>query len=758
MDDTTGLFTPHEGPYGVGFLDQISNGAASWLFYGSGNYETAGSILGTIYGTLNLAILIFAAIVGTLAFFEGSAESAATGQVGGRNVSPFRTMGRIAIGGVALFPISGGMSLLQLAVVALASWGIGLADYAWSKTADAIVSAGDYTTSAAPGVGQPDRETVLKFATVLRAMTSMEVCAKDFDDIAAALALQAPSLSLERVDGSTSGWTTRLWMYRDTSIPRPPPYLNGNEGTGPDIDAANRANYNYSAALCGSVKIFVKSGVGPDQLSLGDQGFASTALDMAGKVDALAVNVTMKAGIEAVESTLRPQALTIAGIIRGTVAGTDADIERIAARAPVQAAKVFLGQVGGGLTRQMGEFQLGNSLQEAARSDGWMFAASWQRMGANISRAVAGLRAAMGIEVPRTPSSARQYFGASAIDQSSTLAGLVRANDDHQARLATLNAVWTPPDDDTGGAGTSGTGLTQPGEAKATLGRAWAELTGSMAGDRAADPMLQYERLGQSMFNVLGVLASAETLSSLGAGLPFVGGAVSTVDSFLERMIEIVGVAGIALMVVLPVIPILYFVGAIVGWLGLVIECMFSMPVLLVTFFSAARGGTWLDTALPGAKTLFGLLLRPFLIIAGLVVMMAATRVVAPFVDLVFSTMFVLANPNGGFFGVVFFGVLAVFYCIACFAVVLTACRFIAGLGDGVMGLIGGYVSSLGRDHLSDHMVMPVNPASTLGRGATSLPANPGSMGRAGGRESREAIGRLLRRPVASGGSTTGNQ
>ncbi len=73
-----------------------------------------------------------------------------------------------------------------------------------------------------------------------------------------------------------------------------------------------------------------------------------------------------------------------------------------------------------------------------------MFAASWQRMGANISRAVAGLRAAMAVEVPRTPSSARQYFGASAIDQSSTLAGLVRANDDHQARLATLQDVGHP--------------------------------------------------------------------------------------------------------------------------------------------------------------------------------------------------------------------------------------------------------------------------------------------------------------------------
>lgn len=746
MDDTTGLFTPHEGPYGVGFLDQISNGAASWLFYGSGNYESAGSILGTIYGTLNLAILIFAAIVGTLTFFEGSAESAATGQVGGRNVSPFRTMGRIAIGGVALFPISGGMSLLQLAVVALASWGIGVADYAWSKTADAIVSAGDYTTTPAPGVGLPDRETVLKFATVLRAMTAMEVCAKDFDAIANALALEAPSLSLETLDGGYSGWTTRLWMYRDTSKPRPPPGTSG-----PDTENANRANYNYSAALCGSVKIFVKSGFGTDQLSLGSEGFASTAIDMAEKVDALAVNVTMRAGIDAVERTLRPQAIAIAGIIRGTVAGTDADVERIAATAPVQAAKAYLGQVGGGLSQQMGEFALGNSLQEAARSDGWMFAASWQRMGANISRAVAGLRTAMGVEVPRTPSSARQYFGASAIDQSPTLAGLVRANDDHQARLATLNDVWTPPDDDTGGAGTSGTSLTQPGEAKATLGRAWAELTRSMAGDRAADPMLQYERLGQSMFNVLGVLTSAETLTSLGAGLPFVGGAVSTVDSFLERMIEIVGVAGIALMVVLPVIPILYFVGAIVGWLGLVIECMFSMPVLLVTFFSAARGGTWLDTALPGAKTLFGLLLRPFLIVAGLVVMMAATRVVAPYVDLVFSTMFVLANPNGGFFGIVFFGVLAVFYCIACFAVVLVACRFISGLGDGVMGVIGGYVGNFGRDHLSEHVVVPVNPAGSLARGATSLPRGGGAMG--SGERNRRAISGLLRRPEASGGA-----
>lgn len=745
MEDTTGLFTPREGPFGVGFLDQISNGAASWAFYGSGSYETQGSILGTIYGTLNLAILVFAAIIATLTFLEGSAESATTGQVGGRGASPFRTMGRIAGAGVLLFPIKGGMSLIQLLVVWLAASGIGLADYAWTKTADAIVSAGDYTTSPGSGIDRPDRETVLKFAAVLRQMTTMEVCARDFDDIANALALQSPSLSLETVDGSFSGWTTRLWLYRDTSKPQPPPGMGG-----PGWENANRNNYNYSAALCGSVKIFVKSGLDTDQLSLGDLKFGSTAIDMGEKIDALAVNVTMKAGIDAVQNVLRPQALRIAGIIRGTQQGTDADIEQIAATAPVLAAKTYLGQVGGGLTQQMGEFQLGQSLQESARGDGWMFAASWQRMGANISRAVAGLRAAMAVEVPRTPSSARQYFGASAIDQSSTLAGLVRANDDHQARLATLQDVWTPPGEETNGPGTAGTGLTQPGEAKATLGRTWADLTRTMTGDRAADPMLQYEQLGASMFNVLGVLASAEMLSSLGADLPFVGGAVTTIDSFLERMIEIVGGAGIALMVVLPVVPILYYVGAIVGWLGLVIECMFSVPVLLVTFFSPARGGTWLDTALPGVKTLFGLLLRPFLIVAGLVVMMAATRIVAPYVDLVFATMFVLANPSGGFFGIVFFGILAVFYCIACFVVVLVACRFISGLGDGVMGLIGGYVGSMGRDHLSDHVVAPVNPAGALGRGATTLPAVPGRMGR--GQQNREALKRLFRRPVAEGG------
>lgn len=750
MDDTTGLFTPHDGQFGVGFLDQLSGGAASWMFFGNGDFDTPGSILGTIFSTLNLAVIIFAVIVGTLSFLEGSAESATTGQVGGRGVHPFRTMGRMAGAGVLLFPIKGGMSIIQLVVIWLAASGTGLADYAWSKTADAIVSAGDYTTSPAQGSTTPDRETVLKFATVLRMLTAMQVCAADLDEIARALALQTPSLQFDPVAGSYSGWSTKLWMYRDTSVPRPPPGMSG-----PDTENANRANYNHSVALCGSVKLFVKSGFDTNQLSLGDEAFSSTAWTMAQKIDALAVNATMRAGSDAVDGTLMTAARQISDIILGNATGTDTEIAAIAAAAPRQAAKQFLGQMGNGIAGAMSEFELGRSLQESAREDGWMFAASWQRMGANVSRAITGLRSNLGVEVPRLPTSARDYFGAGTIDKNSIVQDLVRKNDDHQARFATLKDVWTPPEEQVAADGqTASSNLTQPGAQTQALADAWANLTRTMAGNRASDPMLQYEQLGHSMFNVLAALASTELLTSLGANLPFIGGAVDTVDGFLERMIEIVGIAGIALTVVLPVIPILYYIGAIIGWLALVIECMFSMPVLLIGFFSPSRGSSWLDTALPGAKTLFGLLLRPFLIVAGLVVMMAAIRIVAPFVDKVFASIFVFANPNGGFFGIVFFGVLAVFYCIACFAVVLVACRFISGLGDGVMGLIGGYVSSLARDHLSDHVVTPVNPAGALGRGATALPGNPGRIGRGVGSDGRSAITKLIRGPgAASGGA-----
>ncbi|WP_395675539.1 DotA/TraY family protein [Inquilinus sp.] len=750
MRDETGLFMPHDGPYGVGFLDQISNGAASWLFYGRGSFETQGSILGTIYGTLNLAVLIFAAIVGTLAFLEASAESAATGQIGGRGTSPFRTMARIAGAGVLLFPIKGGMSLIQLVVVWLAASGIGLADYAWTKTADAIVSAGDYTGAPELQLNAPDRETELRFAGVLQQLTAMEVCRQDLDEIAKALNLQSPALSLQTLEGSNSGWTTRMWLVRDTSSPVPPPGSTGRR----------QANYNQSSALCGSVKIFVNSEMQGDQLNLGNEVFSSTAGDMATRINALAVNATMRAGIDAVEKQLLPKAQAIAGIIRGTQAGTDADIAKIAAEAPVQAAKVFLGQVNGSLTQQMGQFELGRSLQEAARQDGWMFAANWQRMGANISRAIAGLRGALGVEVPRLPSSARDVFGRNGIDRDSTLEKLVRRNDEHQARLAGLKDAWTPRLQGSQQGGSPEANLAQPADGKAILGSVWADLTRTMAGDRAADPMLQYERLGRSLFDVLKVMIAAEWTTSIASSIPGFGGAVSSLDSFLERIIEIVGIAGIALMVVLPVVPILYFVGAIVGWIALVIECMFSLPVLLVTFFAPSRGSTWLDNALPAAKTLFGLLLRPFLIVAGLVVMMAAVRIVAPYVDQVFASMFVLANPNGGFFGFFFFGVLTIFYCIACFAVVLIACRFISGLGDGVMGLIGGYVSSLSRDHMSDHIVAPVNPAGALGRGATAIPANPGTAmrGQSGAAAATKIGGawRQLRNPSKASGGKPG--
>ncbi len=135
---------------------------------------------------------------------------------------------------------------------------------------------------------------VNNLSAVLAARVAGKVCMQDLNAIARPLALPTPALA-ERPScrSNASGWTTAEWAILDTSAVFKP-YAQVTD-YGAYSEASQRAVFNKSASLCGSVKLFVNSGQDDSAADTSNEAFNNAAKSLGKRLDAVAVSVVMAA-------------------------------------------------------------------------------------------------------------------------------------------------------------------------------------------------------------------------------------------------------------------------------------------------------------------------------------------------------------------------------------------------------------------------------------------------------------------------------
>ena len=98
----------------------------------------------------------------------------------------------------------------------------------------------------------------------------------------------------------------------------------------------------------------------------------------------------------------------------------------------------------------------------------------------------------------------------------------------------------------------------------------------------------------------------------------------------------------------LPLLPVLYFLAAAIGWFLIVVEAMIAMPIWLITKFFPARAPTLVGDSRRGYVFVLGLLVRPALIVIGLVASIVMARVGLDLINMVFRGILVMMVPDGG--------------------------------------------------------------------------------------------------------------
>jgi len=236
-------------------------------------------------------------------------------------------------------------------------------------------------------------------------------------------------------------------------------------------------------------------------------------------------------------------------------------------------------------------------------------------------------------------------------------------------------------------------------------------------------------------------------LSVLGSNLMKIGAALYGAAAIAGGSVEVIGIGGsagaglpmilfsfgtvlfapgIALAYVLPLLPFMHFLFAVFGWLLALVEAVIEVPLFALAHLDPEGEGVLPQATRHGYHLLLQLILRPLLIIIGLIVSILLMNGMVDFLNLVFNaTVFgVQTSSKVNIFSqvvyTVIYAALAYSICNACFKAIdyipNHALRWIGGQGD--MHDSGAHVS-----HATSSTMATASAAQQIGQAGPQIVA-----------------------------------
>jgi len=205
-------------------------------------------------------------------------------------------------------------------------------------------------------------------------------------------------------------------------------------------------------------------------------------------------------------------------------------------------------------------------------------------------------------------------------------------------------------------------------------------------------------------------LASASFLGfSGGMGVAMIGFALGTV----------LFAPGIALAYILPLLPFIHFLFAVFGWLLAVIEAVIEVPIFALAHLDPEGEGVLPQVTRSGYMLLLHLILRPLLIICGVVVSIILMNGMVDFLNLIFDAT-VLGVEAGTSVDIFSELVYTVIYAALAYAICNACCKTIDHIPNTAMRWIGAqgdhHESSGHVSHATGSVIAAGQAAQTIGQ------------------------------------------
>lgn len=639
------LFTPTAGDKSVQILTALFGGLP--IFGGTGTDAFMAPI-----GIFNQLVLIVGGVLTAYTILAGTMMTAHDGEVLGKQFHSIWVPMRTAIGSALVLPLFSGYCIAQVAVAWLLVQGIGLADQVWEK----FTSNSNLTNVVSVGFNDP---TVYKLAQdILKA----EVCMSALS----AEATSNPSV-YSGANFSVSNKTTPSYSVvtnpetgATNFIPGKTVYSFGN--------ATSTAN--IAPDVCGSVTVTQYTGNG-------------SATDTTGNI--AAINAAQASALQAMISTSQTIANSIVTqVVNNTKApGTyDATSTQQQINAMIGTYNNTVRQAAANAYNSAQPYQ---DIANNATQDGWFLAGAWF------------------MKLAAMQENAQQAVSAVPTSTSITEAD---GNDTVKDAIAKYMPTLTQATKNTLAA--SDFGINKQTQQDMERSSSFAEqFFSKMTVFKMApteNPIMAMKRMGDWIFDIIAIMIGIITggsIAGIAVGL-FTGGAAAT--GILTLVVTIMPVLtmmfilGVTLSFVLPMLPMFIWLGAAIGWLILAVEGIIAAPLWVVMHLNP-KGSDLVGTAGKGYMMVLSLMLRPVLMVFGLVAAIIMTNVVGQFINTIYTSLFIMSQQGSNWVVWLVGSCVAgpILYAGMMYVFIKKMFSIIHIIPDQLLGWIGGGGPSLGE-------------------------------------------------------------
>ncbi len=626
-------------------------------------------------GYFNVGCLIVATILACYLLYSLVADTANDGEAFGRGSSAKYTLLRVVTGAILSLPIKSGLSLVQILVVQIAVWGSGFGDTLWTRVAGTQLT-GMYGTLFQPSPQSGDFVLRGKLADILLGRLYGHVCAQALQQYAT------------NVSGNTNAASVRSKTTDDSGFLG----MSSSKSTTYHFADAN-GYFRKSNNLCGAV-VYEYAKLSTNLTNSNDRSTIQLLLDLAEQQS--------QRSFQAAINSLDGAASGIASIITSGSRDDEAIQARIK-QAITSAYNTANSSLTGSNNAQLDQ-ALRNYLTNAT-DNGWLSAALWQRsmslVQVKLLVASAGMSGSIRVVPPANINTYIPYFGHSAY---APLAAEAQRNLSYVASFGGYIA-------NQGSGSVAGVTSDNPtaqadppnlfAKGLAAIYSGILSLISQPESTTWKDPVLEVQAIGQTIAN-FGVGATAA-----GVGFDMLDWALGKFkisdDGALRSGIQgfagftyflalILFAAAFMLIGLVPFVVIVHFLMSTFNWFLVVAEAMIAVPIWLLTKFMPARSDNFVGNSGQGYMFFLGILLRPPLIVIGLLVSLLLMRVGIDITNIFFRGALAMLSPDGTI-AYAMVGTAGLFvYAVVLFSIVTLSAGQISALPETVLSWIGAQI------------------------------------------------------------------
>jgi conjugal transfer/type IV secretion protein DotA/TraY len=705
-------FTPTNADFSITHMLANTFGDVTGNIFGTGsNAANFANVLGTAFAYFNSAVLFFGTVILAYVTIFGVMNTANDGQALGRKWSTMMTPLRIAGSAAALIPTTSGYSIIQLIVLQVVVWGVGIADTTWTN----VVAASLTKTLPNSFVAlEGDQNTVRKLAgDVLLA----KVCAHTLNQTLGQVTGGATNISAvqrdEQMNVGMYNIKRTVYEFKDTAAQ---PAGNG----GP---------------ICGSIAFELKttSSTVPAATSPVAQAQRDEAVFSAQQTQAIANAMVVNfsgAAYNALDQKLE--------VLKNQIVATGATPTAVDASLFQQAINDYLSVLKNGyassITNLNNSSPILKDFLQTTTQRGWVQAGMFHR---RLSQIQSALKDAYRI-TPQSESPSQSLIEktAPALDPGFLnyyATSMQKAN----AAIRDGQATWESQPANQGHVpvGFPSLSFGSPTSDPTSIWEKWVSGIGQkvVAGvvdlvsvpdtNGWTDPVLQIKDLGDYTMTAGEILIAAEkTVKIALAWGNVVGSAASsnvvgqvvgvdgvrkaTYDALVVTVTELAELikpsaygllyTGYFMSIFLPMVPFMVFMLAVVGWLIAVVESVVAAPLWMVMHMTPESNDSFIGSQQQGYMLLLSVFFKPILTVLGLLLSLIMLRPIMDLVNMGFigSMVSLQSNSVTGLGSI--FGYLLV-YAFITLAVFMTVFALPQDMSDRVLKWISAGIGSLGE-------------------------------------------------------------